>query len=431
MLTWDLFRHYLFSRRAGALVRTVAWLCIVGVGIGVMALVVVLSIMNGFNDAMKDRLLAVEPHLIVNIPGTSTYEDVHKNPIYSYLAAQSGVQARILESQEIIVRTADSFFGGALARGVEPESLHTILNEVKRAMNKNRKKGSTEVFEPVQTPTEEGRADRPGEIQLGPGEVLIGVDLARSLAVFPGEKLTVIAPEALLLPAGEAPDFERVTIKGFLVTNIADIDSKMIFYPRATTFRHLADSSSREIGIEVRLPDADDYGTIKKELEAKGAKVTTWIDRNSSLFYALRMEKFAMGMFLGLSALIASFSIVTVLVLLLTQKRRDIGVLMSMGLSTAKTRRVFIQLGLLLSGIGLGGGLIAGTVICLVISTFPMNILPSIYYDTTIPARLDPYLIFCVVIVAAVVSVLSAYFPARRHTQMLPAEALRAHTGAD
>ncbi len=229
------------------------------------------------------------------------------------------------------------------------------------------------------------------------------------------------------MPAGEAPDFERVTIKGLLVTNIADIDSKMIFYPRANTFHHLKDSSSREIGIEVRLPDADGYGPIKKELEKKGAKVTTWIDRNSSLFYALRMEKFAMGAFLGLSALIASFSIVTVLVLLLTQKRRDIGVLMAMGLSTARTRRVFIQLGLLLSGIGLGGGLILGTVICLIISTFPMNILPSIYYDTTIPARLDLYLIIGVVIAAAIVSVLSAYFPARRHTQLLPAEALRAH----
>lgn len=433
MLTWDLFRHYLFSRRAGALVRTVAWLCIFGVGVGVMALLVVLSIMNGFNDSLKNRLLAVEPHLVVKIPDVNDYAAVQGHAIFSELNSRPQFQARVLETQEILVRTADGVFGGGLARGVEPDGLRQILREIKKAAHKSKGAPPEQIIsdQAMQTPLEVGGPEGPDDVMLGPGEVLIGVGLARQLGIFPGEKVTVIAPEALLLPVGEAPDFERVTIKGLLATNIADIDDKAIFYPRATTLLHLHDSASKEVAIEVRLPDPNNFSGIKAELEGKGAKVTTWIDRNSSLFYALKMEKVAMGSFLGLSALIASFSILTVLVLLLTQKRKDIGVLMAMGLSPARTRAVFVRLGLLLSGIGIGGGLLVGLTLCFILSTVELDILPSIYYETTIPAKVDARLVFGVIFVAGLVSGFSAYFPARKHTRLAPAEALRSRGGGD
>ena len=403
--------------------RIVAWLCVFGTGLGVASLIVTLSVMNGFNHSLKQRLLAVEPHLIVTIPDVNDYDTLSKHPITTSLLARSDLTARVFETQELMLRTVDGFVGGGIGRGVEPESLREILSEMRKASNHKALQS--------QTPIDPGGPENPEDITLEAGEVLLGVDLAKSLGIFSGEKVTVIAPEALLLPAGEVPSFERVRVKSLLVSNVADIDAKVLFYNRRTTFQHLHDSASKEVGIEIRLPDPDDFAGVRDELIAQGAKVTTWIDRNASLFYALKMEKIAMGSFLGLSALIASFAIVTVLVLLLTQKRKDIGVLMAMGLSPAKTRKTFLGVGLILSGLGLFGGLIVGVLICWIISTFPLDILPAIYYERTIPARLDPKFMTGVILVASAIAFCSAYFPARKHTKMEPAEALRGRTAED
>ena len=408
---WDLFRHYLLSHRAGALIRTVAWLCMCGVGLGVMALVVVISVMNGFNDSIRRRLLAVEPHLVVKVPAASTVDALKKHPLYQNLKNMKTVQTEIFENQDVILRTVDGIFGGAIAKGIEPQTLGYILREIQRASHGDKSSKTSANFQ------EEAE-------DLGPGEILVGIDLARGLGIFEGDKLTMIPPEALLLPPGEAPRFETVTVKGLLTTNIQDIDSKVIFYGRGVSLLSFRNSPSHEVGYELRLDDPDKAFAMQRELTARGATSATWMERNSALFYALRMEKMAMGAFLGLSALIASFSIVTVLVLLLTQKRKDIGVLMSMGLSPLKTRSVFVKVGLLLSSIGIFSGLIAGLVICFIVERYPLPILPDIYYDATIPAKIDVRFIAGILVASGVIAFFSAFLPARAVTREMPAEAL-------
>jgi lipoprotein-releasing system permease protein len=414
-MIWDLFKHYLLSRRAGALIRTVAWLCMAGVGIGVMSLIVVMSVMNGFNDQIKSRLLAVEPHLVVTVPGVSDVNHLVDQPIYQELKNRKDVQTEIFETQDVIVRTVDGLFGGAVAHGVEDSALEYILRETRRAVNSSQATGTTVEVAPVAKES----------AHLSSGEVLVGADLARSLGIFEGDKITIVSPEALLLPAGEVPHFERVLVKGLLQTNIADIDAKAIYFGRGRSLKTLKESTSRETGFELRLNDPYRYGPLEHELKSRGLKVSSWVERNSALFYALRMEKTAIGSFLGLSALIASFSIVTVLVLLMTQKRKDIGLLMGLGLSRIRTQRLFMGVGLLLSSMGIVAGVVMGVVICLVVDKNRIPILPDIYYDSTIPARMDPYLILFVIVAATFIAVFSAYFPARLHTRELPSELLR------
>lgn len=415
MFTWELFRHYLLSRRAGALIRTVAWLCMAGVTIGVMSLVVVISVMNGFNDQMRKRLLAVEPHLVVQVDDLKSSQALETIPLYTFLTSKPGVKTEIFETQDVILRTVDGLFGGAVAKGVSSASMYQLLKETRPVITR-----STDGYE---TPPllEESAA-------LHAGEVFIGIDLARSLGIFEGDKITVIPPEALLLPAGEAPPFERVLVKGLVTTNIPDIDSKVIFYGRGVTFQGFRGPASLSVGYEIRLPDPYRYEKLRAELLKQAGSqmhVATWIERNSSLFYALRMEKMAMSTFLGLAALIASFSIVTVLVLLLTQKRKDIGVLMSMGLSPHRARWLFVRLGLLLSSVGIGLGIGLGILICWIVNRYPLSILPDIYYDTTIPAKVEPSFIFGILIVAGAIAFISAYLPAKANTDVLPAESLR------
>lgn len=414
---WDLFRHYLLSRRAGSLIRTVAWISISGVAIGVMALVVVISVMNGFNDQIRRRLLAVEPHLVATMPssnGLLNADAVKATADFQKFRNTRDVQTDLFENQDVIIRTVDGNYGGAIARGVEAQTLTYILKETRRAVA------------PAVNSTPFNSVDvQPESADLSKGEIMIGIDLARALGIFEGDTITLIAPEALLLPAGEAPPFERVVVKSLITTNLADIDEKVIFYGRGRSLQTFQNSPSRISGFEIRLPNPQDFQPIKSDLESRGWKVESWVDRNSSLFYALKMEKFAMGAFLALAGLVASFSIVTVLVLLLTQKRKDIGLLMGLGLSPKRTRTIFVQVGLILSAIGIGSGLVIGLIVSVLLDKFPIPLLPEVYYDATIPATIDPLFVFGIVVIASLIAFVSAWIPARQTTRESPAEALR------
>jgi lipoprotein-releasing system permease protein len=414
---WDLFRHYLLSRRAGAVVRTVAWLCMVAVSLGVLTLVVVISVMNGFNDQIRKRLLSAEPHLTVHMPiNQASAEAIYETPAYKITNSWPGAQVEVYENQDVILRTVDGLFGGAIAKGIEALPIKRLMDDSRQTVDSETKlEGGTFSTPPL--------SNESSAIQAG--EVLLGVDLARGLGIFEGDTVTIIAPEALLLPSGEAPPFERVLVKGLITTNLPDIDSKLVFYRRGLSFHSLKNSASRETGIEVKLAEPEKFQDLKEKLLGSGAQVESWVDRNAALFFALRMEKLVMGSFLGLSALIASFSIVTVLVLVLTQKRKDIGLLMALGLSPKTTRWLFVRVGLFLSVLGIGTGLIGGIVLCLVIDKNPIPLLPEIYYDTTIPAKIDPLFIVAIILWSGTVAFLAAWLPARAVTQESPSSALR------
>jgi len=229
-----------------------------------------------------------------------------------------------------------------------------------------------------------------------------------------------------LLPAGEVPEYARVRVKKLLSTELSDIDSQMIYYGLGQTFQRFGNTASRQTGIMVRLKHSENFKPLQGRLQKLGVTVESWVDRNSTLFFALTLEKYAIATFLGLSALITSFSIITVLVLLVTHKRGDIGMLKAMGLSRRKTRRVFAGIGLLLSAIGLGGGLLLGVAVASFLKAYPLNILPDIYYDSSIPAEVDVATLIVATIGAILVAVAAAWIPSRIAAQESVVDGLRA-----
>ncbi len=415
MLSLDLFKHFLFSRRSGSLIRIVAGLCILGVTIGVASLIIVISVMNGFQGSLRDRLLAIEPHLVISLEGETRAKEYLKHPIHKFLKEQPDTKVFVMESQDVILRTIDGIVHAAIARGVDKESMDFILTETERVARKlGGLKGD---LSPENTP--ELHSD------LRPGEVLMGLDLANLLNVFEGDKLTIVPPEGLLLPPGEIPPFETLTVRGVIDSNYGDHDSKMIYYHRGKSFYRLRDTASRELGFEVRVKDPENIGPLKKRLEAMGGTVSTWKERNSSLLFALWMERFIVGLLLGMSALIAGFSIITVIVLLMTQKKRDMGVFMALGLSLQKTRGMFMRLGLILSSLGLVLGLGIGLVVCFVVDKYSAGILPDIYYDSSIPAKVDPIQISTIVFLSLAFCLVAAWLSTRKYRYLTPSEALR------
>ena len=398
MLSWMIFRNYLLSRRSGALVRIIAWHCIIGVGMGVAALLIVLSVMNGFNVSIRARMLGVEPHVVIE--GAATPRAVE-----SVIGADLDSVARF-ETQDLILRSIDGTFGGAQARGYGQKDLDALLMRVWRTTHKG---------EPPAALTLP---------RLGPGDLAMGVDLARSLGLLEGDEVILVPPETLLLPAGEIPKFEKFRVKALVSTQMPEFDAKLLFYDLAT-FPKRARSASRETGLEVRLKDAYRADEVKARLAAAGVAAQTWGERDTSLFFALKMESSAMTLFLSLAVLITSFSIVIVMVLLMSQKKQDIGMLMALGLSYARTRRLFVGVGLSMSFLGIAAGTVLGVAVCLILEAYPLELLPDIYTDSTLPAHLTARTLIGVLVGCSVVAALGSWLPVRRTVDRDPARSLR------
>ena len=403
MLPWLIFKNYLLSRRSGALVRIIAWHCILGIGMGVAALVIVQSVMNGFNITIRTRMLSVEPHLIVMQQKRPTDEDMER--LRSSLRKIAPFEeVEVYESQEFIIRSLEGTFNGALAKGFTPSALELMLKRIWR--------GGTEIP------------------RLEANEIILGGDLAHSMGVFEGDEVILVPPETLLLPKGEIPKFKKYRVRALLNTQMPEVDSKLMYYSIGANSQMLK-SASLQNGFEIRLVDPYIADRAKAALVREGYNVQTWMERDSSLFFALKAESFIMTLFLSLAVLITSFSIVIVMVLLLSQKRQDIGLFMSMGLSYKRTRTVFLRVGLLLSFFGIFGGVLLGTAVCLILERHPLELLPDVYTDSTLPAKLTPRILGFVLLCSSLIAIFGSWLPVWRYISRDPSANLRKPAGGN
>ncbi len=372
---------------------------------GVAALLIVLSVMNGFNLTIRSRLLNFEPHLVLmtpELPSLEALESLRRR--IEDLAPIERMDR--FEAQDIILRSQEGAFGGAIAKGYDGE---TIDNLLKRAMSDESL--LAEAREP-----------------LAADELIVGVELARTMSLFEGDDLVMVPPETLLLPKGEVPRLQKSKVRTLLSTQVADVDSKVLLY-RLDVARVQRKVLSLDTGYEIRLVNPYHADRLKPQLTKMGLKVQTWTERDTSLFYSLKMESFLMALFLTLAVVITSFSIVTVMVLLINQKRKDIGLLQAMGLSLRRTRAVFFRVGLLLSLVGIVGGMILGTTVCLVLDKYPLELLPEIYTDSTLPAKLTLRIFLFVLSSSCALAVVGSWLPVWRYVIHQPAESLRKPAG--
>ena len=345
-MAWQLLQHYLFCKRASSFIKTMSWICILGIAIGVASLIIVVSIMNGFNNSMRDSLLKAEPHLSLwpspktNCPpasaSTQTYEQCSLEKLLKEIKKRSLPwidNITPFEQQDVIVRTSGGELSGAIAKGITPMALGQLLKQM------------------------EHKTWSPHLLSFSKnwpsGELLMGASLAQSLNLYGGDPITIFPPDLLILPKGEIPPMKAMVLGGVLSTDMESFDRQMILYNKDHPISPFIKASSLERGFDIWLKDPDQASKVKSQLHELGS-IQTWEEKNKARLLAIKVEKLAINTLLSLGTLIASFSIVTVLVLLLTQKRADIGLLMALGLSRQKTQLVFMKIGMLLSLMGLG-----------------------------------------------------------------------------
>lgn len=398
--SFEFLRKFLFSPKAGALIKIISWLCILGIGMGVGSLILVLSVMNGFNRSIRERKFSVEPHLVVYFDQMGLAE-VENHPAVAWLRTQSEIQLDITETQDVILRSNDGFIQGAMAQGVSQSTLHHLYKQGDKKFIK--------------------KSDK----VLVPGEVLVGSGLGDIMGLFEGDQIVVISPESLVAAKDGSKQLEMVKVKNFLHTEVEEIDTRKIFYEQGETLQRLRSTASLERTVELRIPDPENYEPLQEKLKSFGLRVDSWKDRNSNLFYSLKMEKFVVGMLLGLSTLIASFSLVTVMVLLITQKRKDIGLLLALGFEPKILRTVFVQVGVMLAGLGIFGGIFFGLLSSALVDKFSQGLLPSIYEETNIPSEIHWEQVIMVLVIAIVVSILTTALSVRKVSHLQPVDALR------
>jgi len=366
-LMFDFLKAYFLSNRAHSMIRRISWISLVSLSLSVSSMIIILSIMKSLNQRVQSRLLNTEAHVVIS------YDRNHLNPFeiknsLEEALNREGVERTILSvKQDIILRNWNGRFHGATGLGLVASDLEWYL---KKIQNEN---ASQEFF------LAEG------------GEITLGGDLAEILGVYPGDHVHLILPTYLIEAGVELPKLQKIKIGATVRSTISEIDMGYIFYDFDTVKGSLLDLNSQKYFQHlIWLWDPAKAPEIKEKLTLAGyLNVATWEERNASIFFALKLEKLMIGVFLTLAVLVATFSLLMSLALFASQKKKDFILLRLLGFSPANLNRLLVRLSLGLGGLGIMTGVIFGVLVSGYLELNPVQILPDIYHDSDISAQLD------------------------------------------
>lgn len=398
--------RYLVAKRKQAFISVISLVSALGVTVGVMALVIALALQTGLQQELRDRVLGSNPHIFVWKP----------SGIVDYRA-----ESESLRRFPHVVGAAPAILGKALVTASNDSSAEAFINV----------KGIDPGLEPAVT--ELGAAVRTGSLASlsssteGPASVLLGTDLAARLGVGVGDTISALTPGGTLTPSGIRYLPRTLTVAGTFALGLYEIDSETGFVALDTARRLFAKQDVD--AIQLRLDDVILAPQVSEELgQALGADyiVQDWADVNRSLFSALKLEKMAISLTIGLIVMVAALNIVASLVLLVMEKHRDIGILKTMGASARSVTLIFMIQGLIVGIVGTSVGAAAGYVVSQVADRYGLVRLPSdVYLITHVPFIVAPLELTLVIVAAILVCFLATVYPSRQAARLDPAQALR------
>ncbi len=439
-------RRY-WRRLVVGLVTTVA---IGSVCLGVMALIIVLSIMSGFEDDLKQKILGAHAHVVVNKKGDDfvEYRDVARS-VRSVRGVATG-SAFVLGDAMI---STDIGLSGTLVKGVDmrdPEGVADLRSTITQGalddlLTPEKIQGARPRvhFQPAVSPkstTSTGAKAKPYELavpaaraprgskRILPG-VVIGRELARTLRAYVGDTVKLVSPVSDEIgPMGPVPKVRRFRVAGIFYSGMYEYDAKFSYLDMPEAQRFFG-YRNRATGVEVKVNDIDDTArvvdAILRRLGGHPYDVEDWRTMNKELFSALLLEKLAMFIALGMIVMVASFLIIAVLVMIVLQRKKEIAVLKSLGASDASIMKIFVLVGVFL---GTGGALLGGAggvAICLFLTYVGFELDERIFYIERLPVVMDWSEISVIIVAAVVISYLATIYPAMTAASHPPVEGLR------
>lgn len=396
--------RYLLAKRRQVFISVISLVSIIGVTVGVMALMISLALMTGLQNELRDRILGSSAHVYVWKPvGLTDYQaEVEKvKAIPGVLGAAPALIGKALV-------TSARGEGFITLKGIDPQ-LESQVTDIGRSMTA----GAVEDLRPA---TEDQFAG-----------ILIGHELSGTLSAFVGDVITLVTPQGSLSPMGLMPRQKRVEIVGTFRLGLFEFDQAYGFVDLETAY--LLTGETRPDHLEVRVANIYDAPAVADEIQARlGTDYLTqdWSDMNRSLYSALWLEKIAMGIGIGLIVMVAALNIVASLVLLVMEKTRDIAILKTMGASARSVMLIFLLQGMIIGVVGTLIGATAGAAIAWALDYYRVISIPSdVYQVTYLPFKLLPWDAFVVIVGAVIVCFFATLYPSRQAARLDPAQALR------
>ena len=402
--------RYAFSKRKNGYLSFISGFSFVAMALGVMALIVVLSVMNGFDREIKGRLLQVLPHITVTrAEGYSPQQiDEFKQLLEPLDSEVSGVLPLV---QTFAMVASDSSQQGLMVQGIDPR------------------------WDIAMNPSNQLFGSHLLRLQAGEFGIVLGSQVARKLNVFIGDSLELILPKISITPLGAFPRLKKMRVVGVFEVG-AQVDASMAFIHQQDA-RMLLQLGDRFQGVQIQLQDAFIADSLIEQfstLASEGSRWQSWTQVMGSLFQAMRMEKTVVGLLLSVIIGVAAFNIIASLVLMVSDKRKEIAVLRTLGASSGQIIQLFVVQGTAIGFFGIVLGALSGCLIAWfigdIIALFEGltgNYLfdPSIYTISALPSYIMPMDVALVVVAASLISFLATLYPAWRAGQVLPVEALR------
>lgn len=412
---WFIGLRYLKAKRKQTFISIITVISIVGVMVGVMALIVVLAVMSGFEKTLKEKILGTQAHLVVLKAGEQGIEQPEE--IIKKVKEVRGVlsAAPFIFSQ--VMLSSESGVSGAVLKGIDPERVGEVTELVQ-----NLKAGRIEDL----------KKEKEGE----PPGIILGVELAKHLGLSLDDSIQVITPLGTMTPMGMIPKMKRFKVKGVFYSGMYEYDNTMAYISIGSAQKFFG-MGSRVTGIEVKTKEIYKVKEIGKEIRKKlGFPFWTkdWMEMNRNLFSALKLEKIAMFIILVLIVLVAAFNIISTLIMVVMEKNKDIAILKSMGASSRGILKIFMIEGGVIGIVGTFLGTLLGVgaafnlekITDFVEHLFGFKILASdVYYIDKLPSQVNPLDVLWIVTTAILISLLATLYPSWRASRLDPAEALR------
>jgi lipoprotein-releasing system permease protein len=401
---WFVAKRYLRSPYRPAVLRLVTLFSILGVAAGVATLVIALAMNTGFRETLQDRLLGVTAHVSLTHPGSVIHD-------YDALAAKlgtlPGVRSVTPASYETVLLSFGGEARGVVAKGVEPD----------------RERRGDEALQKIVAGSLDFTPDADGIDAL-----IVGKQLADEWKMAPGDYVTIMSPQGRLTPFGLMPHTRRFRVAGVFDSGFYDYDENWCFLTLKAA-QSLAGTTDVVNVLEFRLDSPERAEGIARQAEQRAGQdflATTWMEQNFALFRALRLEKLVTAIFIGLITFVAGLNILVVLSMMVTDKARDIAVLMSMGTRREQIRRIFLWQGIAIGFTGTLIGLSAGYAFALIAGTYHLIPLdPQIYAVSYVPFHPSALDGVWITLAAMGISIGATILPARAAAGLLPVEILR------
>lgn len=407
MYEWFISRRYLRAKHKQGFISLISLLSVLGITVGVIALIVVLSVYSGFTEGLRNQILGINSHIIVQQFGGAIprYNEVREQ----ILTVKEVTGATpYLYAQTLVSSSAGG--SGVQLRGIDPATAENVLGLSKQMIS-----GSIHDLDQV----EDTRVP----------SIILGKVLASELRVTTGSKIRLISPSGPLTPMGVIPKVKTCRVSGIFETGMYEYDATLAYMAIKDVQKFLGEGDIAH-GIEVTikydlLNKADVVGASIGEHLGPGFVIKDWMSMNQNLFAAFKLEKIGMFICLTLIILVAALNIISALIMVVMEKGRDIAILKSMGATSGSIMKIFFLQGLVIGISGTIFGVLGGLGLCEILSRYKFIELPSnVYPMTTLPIKVLPLDVTIVAISSVIITLTATLYPSWKASKVKPAEVL-------